>query len=111
MPMDNDPYQMENRMALAAVASNAFNVTPSDSNNLPVGVKAIHIENRNGSAWQRVDLVPVNAGVSASPVQVQVPPNGFVFLPLRVQRVRATSIGADIRVVAYTDGNTQDGSI
>jgi hypothetical protein len=105
MSMPNDPYAMENRFALAAVAGNAFNVTPSDSADLPVGVKAVHIENRNGSAWQRVDVVPVNADSGAPPVQINVPPNGFVLLPLRVQRVRATSKGADIYVVAYTDGN------
>jgi hypothetical protein len=110
MTMPNDPYQIEDRFTLAGVASNAFAVTPNDSADLPVGVKAVDITNR-GSAFQSVDMVPVNALPGTRAVTFWVPPNSVRPVPLRVQRVRATGIGADITVIAYTDGNSIAGDI
>jgi hypothetical protein len=108
--MNNDPYAFENRFGLAGVASNAFTVTPSDSLDLPVGVKAVDITNL-GTTAQRVDLVPVNAQPPSRFVTFWVPAGSVRPVPLRVQRVLATNRGADITVIAYTDGNAADNSI
>jgi hypothetical protein len=109
--MSNDPYSSENRFHLSAVCGNAFAATPSDTADLPVGVKAVDIENQ-GTGFQRVDLVPVNAlpgsidGQAASrAVSFFVPPGSVRPVPMRVQRVLAANIGANIRVICYTDGN------
>lgn len=117
MPMANDPYASENRFDLSAVCGNAFAATPSDTVDLPVGVKAVDIENQ-GAGWQRVDLVPVNAlpattnGQAAGrAVSFFVPPGAVRPVPMRVQRVLLANIGANIRVICYTDGNAGDGSI
>jgi hypothetical protein len=104
MPMENDPYQSENRFNLSAVAGNAFAVTPNDTLDLPVGVKAVDLANE-GAGWQTVELMPVNAQPANRWVTFRVPPGAVRPVPLRVQRVRATGIGVNISVVAYTDGN------
>ncbi|OYZ15627.1 MAG: hypothetical protein B7Y35_06045 [Sphingomonadales bacterium 28-64-96] len=107
--MNNDPYSAENRFDLSSVAGNVFVATASDTVDLPVGVKAVDIENQ-GTGWQRVDLVPVNAQPAGRAVSFFVPPNSVRPVPLRVQRVLLANIGANIRVLCYTDGNV-DGSI
>ena len=109
MSMLNDPYAAEDRFNLAGVCGNAFAATPSDSADLPVGVKAVDLVNQ-GATWQRVDLVPVNAQPANRAVQFFVPPNSVRPVPLRVQRVLATAKGADVTVICYTDGGV-DGSI
>ncbi|WP_310498299.1 hypothetical protein [Sandarakinorhabdus sp.] len=117
MPMANDPYQSEDRFALSGVASNAFEATPSNTVDLPVGVKAVDIVNRD-AAWQRVDLVPVNSlpptadGAAAGRVvQFWTPPNSIRPVPMRVQRVMLANLGANVTVICYTDGNNVAGTI
>ena len=109
MNMANDPYSAENRYSLSGVCGNAFLATPSDSADLPVGVKAVDLVNQGGT-WQRVDLVPVNAAPANRAVQFMVPPNSIRPVPLRVQRVLAANRGADVTVICYTDGGV-DGTI
>jgi hypothetical protein len=104
MAMTNDPYAGENRYALNAVASSHFAVTPSDSADLPVGVKAISIANE-GSGWQGVAITAVNqaSALIAAAVTYRVPPGAVITVPLRAQKVWATGIGANITVIAFTD--------
>lgn len=110
MPMNNDPYSAENRFDLSAVCGNAFIATPSDTVDLPVGVKAVDLVN-TGATGQTVELMPVNALPGGRWVSFFVPAAAVRPVPLRVQRVRATGKGADITVTCYTDGNAVDGSI
>lgn len=117
MPMQNDPYAMEDRYSLSAVVGNAFVATPSDTADLPVGVKAVDLVNQ-GTDWQRVDLVPlnsmpptINGSAPGRTVRFDVPPGSVRPVPLRVQRVMLTNRGANITVTCYTDGNSAAGDI
>lgn len=104
MPMTNDPYASEDRYSLAGVASNHFQVTPSNSVDLSVGVKAIDIVNE-GAAWQGVKITAVNQAseLEAAAVTYRVPPGAVRTVPIRAQKVWANGIGANITVIAYTD--------
>jgi hypothetical protein len=107
MPMSNDPYASEDRNNLAGVASNHFTVTASDVADLPVGVKALDLDNA-GATSQIVKITAVNqkSQLVGDAVSYRVPAGTIRTVFIRAQKVWADGKGADITVIAYTDGNT-----
>lgn len=89
-----DPYAQRS-IPVNSYARNAFQVTPSDTNNLPTYAKALYIGTEGNIA-----VVPVNAADDTDVVTFVV--GTGVILPIQVRRVMDTGTDAE-DIVALVD--------
>lgn len=95
--MINDPFARDTP-GVADPANDCFLITPSDSADIPKGVKALRIWNPT-AAVATITLTTVTGSV----VTISFPPTSLVIEPIRARRIAATGTTAALVIHGYSD--------
>lgn len=93
----HDPYRRD-RPGMNDPANDLIDITPHDTDTIPVGIKALRIYNPNSAAA----IIHVES-VAGNEVNLIVPALSLWTEPLRVRRVFETGTAAGLTIQGYTD--------